>query len=102
MATELTREFVLDVLREQSDTLRQRFHVKRIGIFGSVARNEANTTSDIDFVVEFDIPLEQYIKNKYSLGDYLKALFGRDVDLANPNSLKPLYKDRILSETRYV
>jgi predicted nucleotidyltransferase len=101
VASQLTREYVLDVLRQQGETLRQQFHVKRIGIFGSVARNEATDKSDIDFVVEFDIPLEAYIKNKYSLGDYLRELFGREVDLANPNSLKPFYKDIILSETLY-
>jgi len=101
MADKPTRDHVLGVLRQQGDLLRQRFHVKRIGVFGSVARNEANDDSDIDFVVEFDIPLEAYTKNKYSLGDYLRSLFGREVDLANPNSLKPFYKDRILSETHY-
>lgn len=101
MAELLTRDHVLNVLRQQGETLRKQFHVKRIGIFGSVARNEANEDSDIDFVVEFDIPLEAYAKNKYSLGDHLRSVFGREVDLANPNSLKPHYKDRILRETHY-
>jgi hypothetical protein len=101
MINTLTRDYVLQVLRQQGDVLRKHYHVKRIGIFGSVARNEANEDSDIDFVVEFDIPLEAYIRNRYSLSDHLKTLFGREIDLANPHSLKPYFKDEILSEVVY-
>ncbi len=101
MEIQLNREEILHVLTEQKDLLRKQFYVKRIGIFGSFARNEATEKSDIDFVVEFDAPLSVYIKNRYSLSDYLQQLFKRNVDLANPQSLKPFYKDEILSQAVY-
>lgn len=40
--------------------------------------------------------------NLEALRNYLKDLFGKDVDLANPQSLKPHFKDRILKQVIYV
>jgi predicted nucleotidyltransferase len=101
MSASLTKEDIISVLRQQKDFLRKNFYVKTIGIFGSFARNEANESSDIDFLVEIEAPLEIYIANRYALTDYLKKLFSRKVDIANPNSLKPHYKQRILKRTVY-
>lgn len=98
---DLTREAVLTILREQRKVLHERFHVERIGIFGSVARNEATETSDIDFLVEFDAPIEKYVTNRYELIDHLRSVFGREVDMANPRYLKPFYKDLILNDAVY-
>jgi predicted nucleotidyltransferase len=101
MSKPLTKEEILTTLRQQKDLLRTKFYVKNIGIFGSFARNEANENSDIDFLVEIDAPLEIYIKNRYALIDYLQNIFAREVDLANPSSLKPHYKERILKQAVY-
>lgn len=101
MSSGLTKEKILRVLQEQRPILRDKYYVTKIGLFGSFARNEATPESDIDFLVETDAPLEKYIANKYNLQDYLKNLFQRNVDLANPNSLKPLYKERILKQAVY-
>lgn len=101
MSKPLTRDEIITTLRTQKDLLRTKFYVKRIGLFGSFAKNEANEQSDIDFLVEFDAPLQVYISNRYALSDYLQTLFNREVDLANPNSLKPFYKDRILKQAVY-
>lgn len=101
MTNQLTKETLLDELRRQKPLLKERFHVNEIGIFGSFARDEATEKSDIDFLVTIDAPLEIYRKNKEALGVYLKKLFNRNVDLANPSSLKPHYRDRILSQAVY-
>ena len=82
--------------------LQERFFLQEIGLFGSYARNEATPESDIDFVVTLTPPLRQYMDNLEALRNYLKDLFGKDVDLANPQSLKPHFKDRILKQVIYV
>ncbi len=94
-------ETLLAELRRQKPFLRERFHVHEIGVFGSFARGEATEKSDIDFLVTIDAPLETYRQNKEALNAYLKDLFKRNVDLANPRSLKPHYRDRILSHAVY-
>ncbi|MDE1190632.1 MAG: nucleotidyltransferase family protein [Arachidicoccus sp.] len=96
----LNRAEILNTLKEQKSFLQEKFHVKEIGLFGSYARNEATPSSDIDFVVEF-LFSQNYIETKESLRYYLSNLFNKKIDLANPRSLKPHFKKRILSQTIY-
>lgn len=77
-----------------------KFGIIRIGIFGSVARQENTPESDIDIVVEIEKPS---LSTMYELKEMLKQLFGCEVDLIRfRNSLRPLLKSHILNETIYV
>ncbi len=97
----LTRSIILQTLRANREKLGEQFCVSRIGLFGSFARDEGTSESDIDFLVEFEVPLEKYISNRQALIDYLKLLFEREIDIANPKSVKPFYKNRILNQAVY-
>lgn len=97
----LTKNEILLFLKKNKAYLHEQFFVEQIGIFGSFARDEADEKSDIDFLVEIDAPLEIYKETKEALYNYLKNAFGREVDLANPKSLKPHYKERILKQAMY-
>ncbi len=48
----LNRDQVLPLLQERQLAWRQRYHLQRIGLFGSTARNEAKAGSDVDVWVE--------------------------------------------------
>ncbi len=73
----------------------------RIGIFGSVARNENTEDSDIDIVVELEKPSLSIIM--YDLRENLKLLFGCDVDLVRfRDSLRPMLRNNIQNEAIYV
>ena len=48
-----TREAVLQQLEDNRDKIRS-LGVKRLGLFGSVARSEATEGSDLDFLVELE------------------------------------------------
>lgn len=98
----LSTQTIIATLWEHKPVLQERFFLQEIGLFGSYARNEATPESDIDFVVTLTPPLRQYMDNLEALRNYLKDLFGKDVDLANPQSLKPHFKDRILKQVIYV
>jgi predicted nucleotidyltransferase len=97
----LDKKEILAVLKMQKPILRERFYVSEIGLFGSFARGDANEKSDIDLLVKIEAPLGAYRENKEALRRYLKKSFGRNVDLANPDSLKPHYKNRILKQAVY-
>jgi predicted nucleotidyltransferase len=97
----LTSNEIIEVLRDEKQMLHDKFYVKEIGLFGSYARNEATPQSDIDFLVVIDAPLEIYKQTKEALRTFLKAQFGCEVDLANPVSLKPHFKQRILNQAIY-
>ena len=82
----------------QSDFIH--YAVKSIAIFGSVARDEADDSSDLDLLVEFNRPigLFEFIRLKY----YLESLTGSQVDLVTPDALRPELRESILSEAVYV
>ena len=73
--------------------------VRRIGVFGSVARGEAGPDSDVDVLVEFD-PIPDLLEFA-ALRDRLVEILGRPVDLATPGGLRPRLRDRVLHEVRY-
>ncbi|KJU86807.1 nucleotidyltransferase, partial [Candidatus Magnetobacterium bavaricum] len=43
----------IEVLKNNGELIRERYGVKRIGIFGSFARGQGNDNSDVDVLVEF-------------------------------------------------
>jgi len=91
---------VLQILKEHEILIKEKFGVKRIGIFGSFARGEEKAGSDIDVLVEFDetkITFDNYMDLKF----YLEDLFKREVDLVIESSIKPRLKDNIMREVVY-
>jgi len=79
----------------------ERFHILKIGIFGSYARGEQNTDSDIDLLVEF----EDNTQNLYDLKQQLKAFFrdklNLEVDICREKYIKPKFRNSILREAKY-
>ena len=91
------RDDVLQHLREQQQALR-RLGVRRLGLFGSIARGEGCQDSDLDFVVELERnSFDAYMDVKF----FLEDLFRRPVDLVLADTIKPRLRDVILKETVY-
>ncbi|MDD3248307.1 MAG: nucleotidyltransferase family protein [Methanosarcina sp.] len=80
--------------------IKEKFGVKRIGIFGSFVRGEEKAGSDIDVLVEFD-ETKTTFDNYMDLKFYLEDLFKREVDLVIESSIKPRLKDNIMREVVY-
>jgi uncharacterized protein len=85
----------LSVLNSHRQSLEE-FRVKSLILFGSVARDEATTKSDVDLLVEFEKPVG--LLTFVRLQRYLEALLECSVDLGTPGSLKPHLKDPVLKE----
>ena len=78
----------------------ERYGITKMGIYGSVARNENTEDSDIDIVVEINSPS---LSGMYELRDSLKNVFGCNVDLVRyRQSLRPLFKSNINNDVVYV
>ncbi|MBM4129369.1 MAG: nucleotidyltransferase family protein [Nitrospira sp.] len=88
------------ILASHMDVLRSQYRVKEIGVFGSYVRGKQKKKSDIDLLVEFiETPdLFEFL----DLEEYLEGILGRKIDLVTKNALKPLIKERVLSEVVYV
>lgn len=92
----MQRENIIRILNEQQKTLVERYSVKKLSLFGSVARDEARDDSDVDLLVEFNQPvgLFQFIE----LQQWLEILLGCKVDLGTPRSLKTAIKEQVMRE----
>jgi len=73
---------------------------RRIGVFGSFARGEARSDSDVDVYVEFDDAKRTY-DNFFALHELLENLLGRRVDLVTDKSLTETKARLILPTVRY-
>lgn len=74
----------------------KRHDIVRAAIFGSVARGDATTKSDLDLLVEF--PEGKSLLDLARLESELRVTLGRRVDVVTYRSLHPLIRDRALSE----
>lgn len=91
-------ENIEEILKSQKNFLKEKFRVKKIGIFGSFSRNEQSDNSDIDILVEFYEPIGW---DFFDLQEYLKNILRRKVDLVTEKALKPQIKTVILDEVKY-
>jgi len=84
--------------REQIAQLCREFHVRRLALFGSaVGDNFDPERSDLDFVVEFEaLSPGTYSNTYFGLINALEQLFGRRVDLVEPESVRnPYFRQEI-------
>lgn len=90
----------IEILKEHEDTIKGKYHVRKIGVFGSFARGEEKEGSDIDVLVEFEKGCKTF-DNYMDLKFFLEDLFNRKVDLVTVDTLRPQLKDDILQEVVY-
>ncbi len=97
----MQRDQALRMLSSHKKEFEERYGVKKVGIFGFVARNSANddSDSDIDIVVE----MEPNILLRVQLKEELGQLLGSKVDLIRYwKRMNPFMKARIDKEALYV
>lgn len=84
------------LISAQKPELKKRYHMKKIGIFGSYVRGEQTKRSDLDVLVEFSKTptLFEFVGMKNDLSD----LMGLKVDLVMKSALKKNIRPRILRE----
>ena len=82
----MRREQALKILAVHRRELRERFGVKSLRLFGSVARDEASEQSDVDVLVDFDETPSLF--GFLRLRGYLRDLLGAKVDLITESGLK--------------
>ncbi|NBD16138.1 MAG: nucleotidyltransferase [Cyanobacteria bacterium] len=91
----MDKEQVLRLLETHRDRVAE-FAVKALFLFGSVARGEATSESDVDFLVEFNRPVGLF--TLLGLQSYLEELLNCTVDLGTLNSLHPHLRETVLKE----
>lgn len=79
--------------------LAQRYHIRRLVLFGSAARGELKADSDIDLLVEFNSAESPSLGGMVEIQQALTTLFGgRRVDVATPAILNNPYRQRAIEK----
>jgi predicted nucleotidyltransferase len=97
-----SKEEILNFLSLRKNFLRKNFHVVKLGLFGSFARGDNESGSDIDLIVEFEENTQNLFDLKRKLKAYLKENLNLEVDICREKYIKPRYKKAILTEAQYV
>lgn len=96
----LSQQEILNEMSRNLDIWKEKYGVKRIGLFGSYSRGEQKESSDIDVLVEFmdhAMTFDNYMELKFNLEDH----FQKPVDLVILDDIKPALKTSILRSAKY-
>ncbi len=94
------RKTVLDILNRRKKHFAEQYGITALGIFGSIARNEANEGSDVDVVVKMRKPDLFYLVH---VKEELEDEYNTRVDIVHyREKMNPLLKKRIDEEAVYV
>ncbi len=88
---------------DELKALCERHGVERLAVFGSALRWDFSIeTSDLDFVVEFPatMPSDRHASAYFGLLEDLERLFGRNVDLVEPRSVRNPYIKREIEDNQ--
>lgn len=91
-----TVEEIRDILNRNRNVFEQKFSVDKFLLFGSYAKQQQTSDSDIDLLVSFTKPVDMF--EFIDLQDYLSELFNKKIDLGTLSGLKTFIKDKILNE----
>ena len=92
----LESDRILADLRKALPELRQRWPIRKLAMFGSVARGDAEPESDLDMLVELNGPVT--LSAFLGLEEALSRLAGRKVDLVSRSALKPFIGQHVINE----
>lgn len=98
----ISRNEILDYLEIHFEEFRSRFSLNKIGLFGSYAREEATSKSDIDILIELDDGADHIYEKKKALKYLLEDRFNAQVDIAREKYLNQIVKKQIMDEVKYV
>ena len=90
-----TRINVIEKLKKELPYLRANFGIKKIGIFGSIAKGVQRPDSDIDIVVEFEKPLGFKFMD---FAEYLEKILGNKVDILTSEGIKSIRIKKVASD----
>ena len=85
-------------IRHRVGSLLRRNGISRAFLFGSAARGDVHTRSDIDIAVELPRNSTMDLIDFVGLGLELEAVLGRKVDLTNLAAMKPRVKEMAIQE----
>jgi predicted nucleotidyltransferase len=90
----LTKTEIIQTLTANKQKLHDEFGLKRIGLFGSYAKDLQTEESDIDFLISFSQGKKKY-RTFIALSDFLELTFKRKIELVTTESITNSFLNQI-------
>jgi predicted nucleotidyltransferase len=93
-------EQIKQTIYQLKPVLTDKYHVRSIGLFGSVLRDDFSpASSDIDIIIDFAQPIGiEFV----DIAELLERELSRKIDLVSRNGIKDKYFTEIQNEIVYV
>ncbi len=96
----MRRDDVIARLKQAEPDLRTR-GIRRVAVFGSVARGDDRPDSDIDIMIEVDPEAHITVFDYVGLKEYIAGLFDGRVDVVSRDGLKPYVRPAATADAIY-
>ena len=96
----MERDDILAFLRLQKLAFKTEMGISKIGLFGSLARNEK--PNDIDIMVEFEPGTQDLFEKKFKIKQIIEARFNFPTDICREKFIKPNVKEQIMRDVIFV
>jgi predicted nucleotidyltransferase len=96
----MDRDLIIELLKLHKAELKSRYGLISLAVFGSVARNTAQKSSDVDLLINFDGPATT--ARYFGVQFYLEDLLHRPIDLVTEKALRPEFRPQIELEAIHV
>jgi len=95
----LNEQVLLEKLATLKPILAEKYHVSKIGYFGSYAKGLATESSDVDILVEFAKPVGWEF---FRVQDAIEEKLGIPVDLVTQKAIRDSMREHILHDLKWV
>lgn len=96
----ISQQYIINTIKQNCQDIKN-LGVQEIALFGSYARNEQKTNSDVDFYVVFD-PKKKSARNYFGLYDLLEEKLNKKVDIVTRESAEHILYKYIKDDLTYV
>jgi predicted nucleotidyltransferase len=93
---------VLQYLASNKQDISRRYHLTKLGIFGSYARNEQTAASDLDLLVDFEENTPDIYGIKLRMRSEMQEVFRMPIDICSEKWINPIFRKQILEDAIYV
>ncbi len=91
----LTKEKIIEILKKELPYLKNNFNLKKIGLFGSFAKDTAKENSDVDIIVEFEKPIGLKF---FTFAEYIETLLNRKTDILTLEGIKSIRLKKVIED----